>query len=181
VYFAIIAGNNAMTLWMPSVISGFGTKDVLQVGLLSSVPYIAGAIGMYLLSRRSDKKGERRWHSASAMVLTSGSYALLGSYLGHPVIGMVLLTLAAVGVYSSMAVFWTIPPSHFSGSRAASGIALVSSLGMFGGFFSPVILGWAKSTPGGLQLGFLIIAAVIAVGAVTLIVGIPELRRSTEL
>lgn len=173
-YFSIIAGNNVLTLWIPTIISGFGVKDVFHVGLLSSIPYGVSAIGMFVAARHSDRTQERRWHTAAAIFLSGISYILLGSFLHDPVIAMILLITAALGIYTAISIFWTIPPSYLTGDAAAGGIALVSSIGMFGGFFSPLILGYAKAVSGSLQIGFWAIAAVLAGGAIAIIVGIPR-------
>jgi D-galactonate transporter len=173
-YFAIIAGNNVLTLWIPTVITGFGVKDVVNVGLLSSIPYAVGAIGMFVVARHSDRKQERRWHTTCAMLVTGAAYAVLGGFLQDPLVAMILLIIAALGIYSAVTIFWTIPPTYLSGDSAASGIALVSSLGMFGGFFSPLVLGYAKTMTGSLQLGFYAIAALLAAGAIAIVVGIPR-------
>lgn len=173
-YFSIIAGNNVLTLWVPSIIAGFGIKDVFHVGLLSSIPFCLGAIGMFAIARHSDQKQERRWHTALSIMLTGVSYVLLGHYIHDPIIAMVLLSISAVGIYAAISIFWTIPPTYLTGNAAAGGIALVSSLGMFGGFFSPIILGYAKSVSGSLQMGFWAIAVVLIAGSLALIFGIPR-------
>ena len=107
------------------------------------------------------------------LIVTAVSYVLVANLTSHPAVAIVLLSIAAVGIYSSIAVFWTIPPAYLTGPAAAGGIALVSSIGMLGGFFSPIILGWAKSATGSLQFGFWAIAAILVLGAFALIVGIP--------
>ncbi len=173
-YFSVIAGNNVLTLWIPTIISGFGIKDVFHIGLLSSIPFCLGALGMFVIARHSDKKQERRWHTALSIMVTGVSYIILGYYLHDPVIAMLLLSVAAVGTYAAISVFWTIPPTYLTGNAAAGGIALVSSIGMFGGFFSPIIMGYAKAAFGSLQMGFWAIAMVLIAGSLALLIGIPK-------
>ena len=47
---------------------------------------------------------------------------------------MVLLCLAAFFIFGC-ALFWSIPPTYLSKEAAAIGIAVISSIGIFGGFF----------------------------------------------
>lgn len=176
-YFSIIAANNVLTLWLPTIIKDFGTQNVAFIGLLSAVPYCVGAIGMVFVARSSDQKQERRWHVALMMLLTALSYVLLGRLIHSPVVAMSLLAVAAIGIYASMSIFWTIPQTYLSGASAATGIALVSSLGMLGGFFSPIIMGYAKTEFGDLGAGFWAMAALLAIGAVTILVGIRSLKN----
>lgn len=173
VYFAIIAGNNAMTLWMPTLIKELGVDDIFMIGLISGIPYVVGAFCMYFASRHSDKSLERRWHVALPILLTAASYALVGSLMHHPLVAITLLGLAAAGIYSAIAIFWTIPPAYLTGKAAAAGIGLVSSIGMMGGFASPIIVGWAKTMTGSIQPGFWAISVILVLGAVTLLAGIP--------
>ncbi len=173
VYFSIIAGNNAMTLWMPTLIKGLGVDDIFTIGLISGIPYVAGALGMYFLSRHSDQRLERRWHVALSLLATAVSYALVGNLVAHPVAAIALLAVAAAGIYTAIAIFWTIPPAYLTGKAAAGGIALVSSIGMMGGFASPIIIGWAKTMTGSIQPGFWMISAILVLGAFALLAGIP--------
>jgi MFS family permease len=174
VYFSIIAGNNAMQIWMPTVIKDFGVDNMLTIGMVSSLPYVVGAIAMYLMSRHSDKRMERRWHVAIALLVAAASYALLGNFSTSPVVAIGLLAVSAAGVLSAMSIFWTIPPAYLTGAAAAGGIALVSSIGMMGGSVSPILMGWAKTATGSLQAGFWAMAAILALGALTLLLGIPK-------
>src|SRR5690606_22399001 len=44
---------------------------------------------------------------------------------------------AAAGFVAVQPLFWTIPTGYLSGAAAASGIALINSLGNLGGFVAP--------------------------------------------
>lgn len=65
-------------------------------------------------------------------------------------------------------MFWAIPQQHLKGTAAAGGIALINSIGLFGGFFSPTLIGWTKEATGSLQAGLLVMAALLVLGAVLL-------------
>ena len=52
-----------------------------------------------------------------------------------------------------------------TGAAAAAGIALINSLGNVGGFAGPYLMGWMKANTGGYTEGFVIIGALMVVGA----------------
>jgi nitrate/nitrite transporter NarK len=159
---------------MPSLIKSQGVADLRIVGWLSGIPYVAAAIGMYLIGRHSDKVMERRWHTASAIALTACCFVALGAASHMPYATVSLLALAAAGIYGAVVVFWTIPPAYLDGSAAAGGVALISSLGALGGFASPTILGYVMSHTGSLYVGFSVLGGILLCGAVLVVIGIPS-------
>ncbi len=80
------------------------------------------------------------------------------------------LVAATALMYSSYAVFWAIPADYLKGDAAAGGIALINSIGLFGGFVSPTIIGWIKTATGSLQAGLMAMVALFVAGAIVLLV-----------
>jgi MFS family permease len=79
-YFAIVASNNTLAVWAPTMIKDAGVRDVLAIGALSAIPYIVGAIGMHFVARHSDETGERRWHFVLPFMTTTIGFALIGFF-----------------------------------------------------------------------------------------------------
>ncbi len=173
VYFSVMAGLYILGFWLPGMIKGYGVTDPLHTGLLTAVPYLAGGVGMIVIGRHSDAVGERRWHLASCMVLAACALVACIWVPGQLVPGLVTLSVAAVGLYASMPLFWTIPTRYLGGQAAAGGIALINSLALFGGFTSPTVLGAVKASTGSLDLGLYVFAGVLTLGATVLILAIP--------
>jgi MFS transporter, ACS family, tartrate transporter len=162
IYFGVVTSVYGVSLWLPLIIedlSGFGT---FAVGLLGAVPYVAGAVGMVLFARHSDTTGERRWHVAVAAFIATVGLVLTG-VTASPVVEMVALTLAALGIYSTLATFWSLPTAFLSGTAAAAGIALINSVGNLGGFVGPYVVGFLSDTTGSFYAGLLLLAALILV------------------
>ncbi|WP_353627703.1 MFS transporter [Ralstonia pseudosolanacearum] len=166
-YFCLISGLYAVSFWLPSILKAAGLTDLIKIGLYSAVPYLVSMVAMYALSRSSDRRGERRWHSAITAILGAGMLAVAAYATSFPT-ALVSITLATAAVFASYTVFWAIPQEHLKGTAAAGGIAFINSIGLFGGFFSPTIIGWMKDATGSLQAGLLVIAALLVVGAVLL-------------
>jgi len=162
IYFGVVTSVYGLSLWLPLIIedlSGFGT---FAVGLLGAVPYVAGAVGMVLFARHSDSTGERRWHVAVAAFIATVGLVLTG-VTASPVVEMAALTLAALGIYSTLATFWSLPTAFLSGTAAAAGIALINSVGNLGGFVGPYIVGFLSDSTGSFYAGLLLLAALILV------------------
>jgi ACS family tartrate transporter-like MFS transporter len=162
IYFGVVTSVYGVSLWLPLIIedlSGFGT---FAVGLLGAIPYLAGAIGMVLFARHSDATGERRWHVAAAAFIATVGLVLTGA-TASPVVEMAALTLTALGIYSTLATFWSLPTAFLSGTAAAAGIALINSVGNLGGFVGPYVVGFLSDATGSFYAGLLLLAVLILV------------------
>ena len=174
VYFTIPVALYGMAFWLPQIIKTASGGSDLEVGLLSAIPYIFGAIGMVVVGRHSDRTGERRWHVALSAVIGGGAFA--ASAFVHTLIpSLVLLSIAMMGLASMFGPFWTLATSVVSGIGAAAGIALVNSVGNVGGFVGPYMLGYVLDTTHRFAAGFVCIGAILAAGGVLLIV-LPDQR-----
>ena len=168
-YFCLICGVYAVSFWLPTILKSAGLTDPLKIGLYSAVPYLVSIVAMYALGRSSDRHGERRWHSVGTAMLGAGFLAGAACSTSFPA-AVVSITLATAAVFASYTVFWSIPQEHLTGNAAAGGIAFINSIGLFGGFFSPTIIGWTKAATGSLQAGLLVIATLLLIGAILLAV-----------
>lgn len=172
-YFTFICGVYAISFWLPTIIKSFGVTDPLRIGLWTTIPYIAGAIGMVVISKHSDQTLERRWHAALSGFI-GGAGLVASSFLpGNLGLALVALSIATIGILSTMPLFWAMPTAYLSGTAAAGGIALINSLGLIGGFVSPFVIGWIKTSTGSVNYGLYFITALLVLGGVVLLTGIP--------
>ncbi|WP_020656709.1 MFS transporter [Massilia niastensis] len=172
-YFTFIAGTYVITFWLPTIVKSFGMTDPLRIGLLTAIPYIIGAVGMVLLSKHSDRTRERRWHAAGAAFLGGAGLVVASLLSGHLALALVALSFATIGILATMPLFWAMPTAYLSGPAAAGGIALINSLGLIGGFVSPFVIGWFKTETGSVNGGLYFVTALMVLGAITLLLGIP--------
>jgi MFS transporter, ACS family, tartrate transporter len=170
VYTSLAIGIYGLALWMPQIIKGMGLKDPLEIGLIMAIPYLIATICMVLWSRHSDKTGERVWHCAGPLALAS--IGLISSaYAGDPVLAMAAMTVAAIGLYCSQPVFWSMPTSYLSGVAAAGGIAFINSIGNLGGFVGPFAVGWLKdNTANGFQAGLTFLSLCLLTGSIVAVI-----------
>lgn len=175
VYFLCVMGLYGVSFWLPQLIKNSGVKDVLDIGLLSAVPYGVAAVTMVLVARHSDRSGERRWHTAVAAL--AGALGLVAAtlYSDNTVIALAALSLATAGILSTFPVFWSLPTALLGGAAAAAGIAMINSIGNLAGFVAPYLVGAIRDATSSTASGIYVIAASLLAGAV-LVVG--AVRRS---
>ena len=147
IYFTLVIGLYGIAFWLPSMVNAFGVKDYLDVGLITAIPYGVAVLGMILLSRSSDRTGERRWHYALNVTMGCIGLILSGIFLASPVLSVVFLSVATAGVIGSIPLFWPIPSAFLAGTAAAAGIGIVNSIGNLGGYIGPNVTIWMKAFP----------------------------------
>jgi len=166
IYFFIVMGLYGIGFWLPNIIKAAGVTDVFHNGLLSAIPYFIAAVAMVLVGKNSDRTGERHWHMIILTIMGAAGFWLSSVFSANIVIALLGITIAAVGILSSIALSWSLPTAYLAGSAAAAGIAMINSIGNLSGFVSPFIVGWIKDSTGSLTGGLYFLAASIAMGGV---------------
>ena len=146
-YFLLNVGGYGYEMWLPSIIKGFSGVSFSSVGLINAIPYLIAAIAMLVVGRHSDKTGERRWHVAAGAAASAVGFAF-SAYLHNPYLAIIALTLALVGLKSTLGPFWALSTAFLSGTAAAGGIALINSVGNLGGFVGPMVVGVVNDRTG---------------------------------
>ncbi len=174
--FTLNTAMYGMNFWMPQLVKSLSSGiSNSQIGLVLMIPHLVGLPVMVMVSRSSDRKQERRFHAAIPAIVSGIALASLG--ITHAVLPTILLlTFAALGIYSMYGPFYSLPSDFLTGFAAASGIALVSSLANLGGFSGPYAIGWIKNQTGSLY-GGLAVAGVSLFASATLMVLLPRRLR----
>lgn len=144
-YCCIGIGFFGIATWLPQVIRQLTKLSLVNIGMLSSIPFIVGVIVMLANARHSDRTLERRWHLTGSLILGTVSLVLSGLTSAAPLISFIFICLAAAGIVGSLSVFWTIPPTFLSGRGAAGGIALINAISGLAGFFAPWLVGIVRA------------------------------------
>jgi nitrate/nitrite transporter NarK len=165
IYFCFVMGLYGVSFWLPTIIKTTGVTDPLNIGLLTAIPYAFAAVAMVLIGRSADARRERRWHVAIPALI--GCIGLLAStvYDHNTVLAMASLTVACIGILTTLPLFWSLPTAFLSGTAAAAGIALINSLGNLAGFVSPYLVGWLKDATQSTNTGMYVLAASLVIGA----------------
>jgi sugar phosphate permease len=172
IYFGILLGLAALSFWLPTIISSTGVKDSFHIGILSMIPYGAAILGMVLFGRHADARRERRWHMVIPLLVGAAGFAII-AVGGSPLYVIGGLTAAAVGVMSSMGLFWSLPTAVLRGSAAAGGIGLISSAGIVAGFVSPYMIGTIKGVTHSIAPALYVHSFFMLLAAVLIITRVP--------
>lgn len=125
-YFTWSIGVYGFVLWLPSIIrSGGENLGMVEVGWLSSVPYLAATIAMIVVSWASDKLQNRKLFVWPLLLIAA--FAFIGS--------------------------WAVGPDHFWISYtllviAGGAMALINSMGALGSFFGSWFVGYLNGSTG---------------------------------
>lgn len=169
VYFGVAYGLYALAFFLPSIVAGFRKTfavqlSLVEVGLITAVPYVFGALAMFFWSRHADRAAEHVWHVAIPLAV-GGAAIPVALYLRNPVAVMAAVTVAAVGIFAAMPVFWALPSRFLTGAAAAGGIGLINSLGNMGGFAAPYATGALEDLTGTDKAGMWAVGTIMTVGA----------------
>jgi ACS family tartrate transporter-like MFS transporter len=173
IYFGMLAGLYSMNFWAPQLVKSLssGSSNIF-IGFLVMIPSLVGLAAMILISRRSDRTLERRYHVAIPAVTGGVALVLLGS--AHSTsLAVALLSFVAIGVYGFFGPFWALPSGFLTGYSAAAGLALINSVGNLAGFVGPYTIGAISKTTGNLYAG-LALAGVFMFAAAILVLLLPK-------
>jgi MFS transporter, ACS family, tartrate transporter len=167
VYSGGSAGLYVFGFWSPLILKQYG-YSAMTIGWLNSAPGLFAIIGMVLWARHSDVTLERTWHVAIASLVTCAGFVWAGwATAAIPVI--VALAIANIGVNSTKGPVWAMPSMFLTGASAAAGIAMINSMGNFGGFIGPVVVGWLKDKVGNYAGGLYFVGGMMALSAVVVV------------
>jgi D-galactonate transporter len=164
IYFSFVMGLYGVSFWLPTIIKSTGVTDAFMIGLLSAIPFAAAVIAMVLVARSADRTRERRWHVAVPGFAGALGLVLSVVWAKDTTLAMAALTLATMGILTTLPLFWSLPTSFLAGTGAAAGIALINSIGNLAGFLSPYAVGWLKQATAANAAGMYMLAGFMILG-----------------
>jgi ACS family tartrate transporter-like MFS transporter len=167
-YFFIVTGVYGFNFWMPTILKGLSGYSNLVVTLVAVLPYFAALLAILFVGWSSDRTRERRWHTATAMLVASLGLLLSAVLRGSVALEVSMFCLAAAGMYGYLPGFWALPSSFLTGTAAAASVGLINSIGNLGGFLGPYIVGYLNNKTNSFFEGviFLSASAVISAGLI---------------
>ncbi len=146
--FFTLGSYYAVTFSLPAVLGLLTHRSAGRTGWMVALFGVAGALGMLLVARSSDKRGERRWHIVVPNVLMVMALASAGLHLnGWIAVGALLLAITSY--YAMQGPLMGIPNLLLRGEAAAVAIAMLTMGGVAGGFVGPYWVGWMRDRTGG--------------------------------
>ncbi len=168
-YFAMSVGLYAIIFFLPTRMKElFPDLNLTILGVIMVIPYLIAVTGMLLSSRHSDRTGERRFHTATAMSL-GGIGLIIAAAVSDPIISFVAMSLALAGIFAMYGPFWSFVLSLLTPAEQPAGVAAVNSIGNSGGFFGPALTGILLGLTGTMLEAFLIIAVILIAGGIAVL------------
>ena len=114
-YLGIVTASLGMLIFLPQIVKQLGLTN-MQVGWVTMIPYICGAISMVVWGMLFDRTGERRWNLTLACVVATAGLIVAGLSVGT-VWALAGMSIAAIGFYGSKGPFWSMPPMFLTARR----------------------------------------------------------------
>jgi ACS family tartrate transporter-like MFS transporter len=164
IYFVYQCGSLGVGYWMPQIIKSLSKSlSHFEIGLIATIPYIVATLVMVAWSRSSDKRDERKLHSAIPLAVAAAALLAAGS-VNNTAAAVALISLALAGLYAFKSPFWSLPTLFLDRSTASVSIAVINSIGNLGGFVGPYVIGVVKGSSGSSATGALaLLSGLLAV------------------
>ena len=183
ILFTIVLALYGVLFYMPTLIRDASGASAATVGLITAIPYGTSIVMMVLMSRNSDRTGERRWHLAMACLV--GAVGVLFSVYTktNTVLVVVGMCLAVGGVMTNLAIYWTLATGLFRDAQDAVAIAFINAIGLTAGFFGPTIIGAITQRTGSTDGGMIGLAVCWLIGAALILAYRPPIadRQAAKL
>jgi ACS family 4-hydroxyphenylacetate permease-like MFS transporter len=164
-FSTMVSNFSALAIWLPQIVRGMTGPGAAywQVGLISAIPPFCTLCAIPFWSWRSDRRKERYWHCVGPLMIAAAGWGLAAS-TAFPVLQMLGLTIASVASISAWPVFLTIPSLVLAREAHPAGIAFVTTIGLAGAVYSPIIVGAIKDLTGSFSGGLAAVGILLAIG-----------------
>jgi ACS family tartrate transporter-like MFS transporter len=159
ILFLIVTSNQAILFFLPSITNNMKGMSIVWQTLVTVLPYLFSVAGILLNGYWSSRTGERRWHTAVPILLTSASLA--GAILAGNRLAVTIAFFCLIGFtfQAYLPVLWTLPTAYLGKAAAATAIGTINSFGNLGGFGGPYLFGYLRTATGSFQTGLWFLTA----------------------
>ena len=164
VNLGILFGIYGVGLWLPQIVRAMGFST-FATGFVVAAPFIASMAGMIWWGRSSDMRKERVWHVALPSLAAAAGFTV-ASLTNANLPSLLALTVALIGLYSTLAPLSSLPLTIFGGQAAAGGMALVFAIASLGAFLGPAVIGVLYERSGSYGSSMAALALVLGASAV---------------
>ncbi len=177
-YFCMVVNVYGLSFWVGEIVDNISGLGDVGKGFVTAIPYTVAIVGLVLISRRSDRTGERKRIVSVCLVVAAVAFVV--STVVGPIAAIPALAVGLFFLLGAHPVFWTMPAALLSGTAAAAGIALINSIGNIGGFVGPYLVGLVEDATGSTDGGLIALAVILLAGSVlaTRVAHDPALERA---
>ncbi len=171
----------SVIFWLPTILKKQSGFSDLQVGLFGAVPYVVALFAMLFNGWHSDKRCERRWHTAAPLFIAATGLLCLISLPTSNLMTVLLLSVICMAM-AFLPVFWAIPTEILTDSKAAVAVGTINALASLAGFAGPYAFGYLRAGTGSFVGGFVVlIFCAVAAGILMLLTLAGQSRSTTSI
>lgn len=159
IYFLVVTGNQAILFFLPSITENMQGLSIRWRTAVTVLPYVCSVAGILLNGYLSHRTGERRWHTAIPILITSAALALSILAGDHVALVIAFFSLLGFTFQAYLPPFWTLPTAYLGSAAAATAIGTINSFGNLGGFVGPYLFGYLKDVTGRYNAGLWFLTA----------------------
>ncbi|SQI86797.1 2-ketogluconate transporter [Klebsiella oxytoca] len=149
-------------MWMPSILKNAAQMDIVAVGWLAAVPYLAAIILMLTVSWLSDKFQNRKLFIWPLLLIAA--IAFFGSWMvGNQAfwLSYLLLVIAAACMYAPYGPFFALIPELLPRNVSGVSMGLINSFGALGAFLGAWLVGYLNGITGGPGVSYTFMAIAL--------------------
>lgn len=161
--FSFTLGSYGIGIWLPQMLKAQGV-EVSMIGWVASIPYFFSTIALLIWAKHVDRTGKGILNLTLAMLL-AGLALLFALQMNSLVPALAGITMALIGTIAGKTIFFTLPGKFLRGQAAAGGIAVINSIGAFGGFVGPYLMGFLKDYTHSFTTGLMVMGCIMFVAA----------------
>jgi ACS family tartrate transporter-like MFS transporter len=163
-YFLWSTGIYGLSFFLPKILVAAGAST-LATGWWGTLTFAAGAAALLWASRQGGFRA-----LPYLFLLGAAGFFVVGFARDVPV-SVAGFCFAAMGLLSSLPMFWSMAASRLSGKAAGTAIAIVNSFGAVGAFAGPYAMGWLHDLTHSYSAGLWAIASCMALGGLLVFIG----------
>ncbi|UOF90287.1 MFS transporter [Fodinisporobacter ferrooxydans] len=160
--------------WLPTYLEKTQHFSISNTGLVASLPFIAGTLGVLIGGRISDRfiaKGmtrlDGRRHTIALGAVLTAAALLITAFVHSPTIAVTLLTIGMFTYSLCSAPIWALATDVVKTKKYVASIGSIQNFGGFlGGAFAPIITGILVASLGGFTIALLVTGILALVSAI---------------
>jgi MFS family permease len=164
-YLCYHIGNSGFVVWLPTITKYLTAANIGTVGFLSAVPFVFSLIGLYAFGTISDRTLNRRRYLVVSMLAFAACLLAAAILKSYGWAAFAAMALSGLFLKPAISLFWTIPKLVFAPQDVGAARGIINGIGNLGGFFGPIIVGYATSQTGDFAAGVFMISAFLLLGA----------------
>jgi MFS family permease len=144
--------------WVPSYLYSGRSFSLEKTGLLASLPFAVGIIGMLGAGYAADRIAKRRTVIMVGL-FGNATFLTLLAFANSPAAAITCLVGVGFFLPAMYGPFWSLPMQLLPSSLMGAGAGLINFAGQIAGFVSPIVIGYTVGVTGTYTAGFLFLAA----------------------